>query len=183
MLLPSVCGGGRARPDRPGACRLCRPSRGGWRPVGRPAVWQPSWLGRRSTGGLLLPGAAARRCPSRPKPPAGHAETQPTSFGPIRIDPNQPPPTAVGACRLWAGRRPELTSKDVFYRITVDTLCLHGHGSFRADRGAENHFYCEIRGRLTQSSWADCGHSAGPSFLKSQPDRAARTALDSPYAA
>ncbi len=34
----------------------------------------------------------------------------------------------------------------------------------------------EIRGRRTQSSW----HSTGPSFLKSQPNRAARTALDSP---
>jgi hypothetical protein len=39
----------------------------------------------------------------------------------------------------------------------VDTLCLHGPRSFRANRGAENHKHHEIRGRKTQSSWPTVG--------------------------
>jgi hypothetical protein len=68
----------------------------------------------------------------------------------------------------------------IFLLPTVGRDCLHGHGSFSADRGAENHKKKQIRGRKTQKSWADRGHSKGASFLKSQPNRAARTALDSP---
>jgi hypothetical protein len=62
--------------------------------------------------------------------------------------------------------------------VTVDTPGLHGHRSFQADRGAKKkHQNSEISGRLTRT---DRGHSAGPRFFKTQPNRAARTALDSP---
>ncbi len=50
------------------------------------------------------------------------------------------------------------------------------HGCFGPTVVRKTIKFYEIRGRKTQSSW----HSAGPSFLKSQPNRAARTALDSP---
>jgi hypothetical protein len=71
-----------------------------------------------------------------------------------------------------AGPRANLQPQVLANNSLIDTLCLHGHGSFRADRGAGNHKICGIRGRLNTIFFADRGHSTGPSFIKTQPIRA-----------